>query len=531
MLETILLVAGLGLIAYSLLKLGTINYGYFQEKGVKFLKPLPFIGNNRWMFLRQAVTDMLRDAYYTFPKEKIIGMFDFQTPIFFVRDPQLVKQITVKDFDHFVDRRAFINPDDDEVFGHVLLVMKGQRWRDMRSSLSPAFTGSKMRLMFDLVAACCKQIVENFKEDYKKAGSEKSYDAKDILSRYTNDVIASCAFGLKVDSIKDPENDFYKTGQSFLSLGDPSILFKFLLMRFVPKIAKMFDINFVDIKRVRIFKKIIKDQMEIRQKNNIVRPDIINLLVQLRKGSVDAPTEEEPETEEIAAVENKQVENSKPKTSWTDEELIAQCFLFFLAGFETSSTFMQFLFYELTLNSDIQKKLIDEIDEFKEYLGDKPMNYENIQKMKYLDMVVSEGLRKWTPGFLADRVCVRDYKLTDSEGLEVIIEKGQIVQIPIYCFHYDPEYFPNPERFDPERFSDENKGTVDFNTYLPFGIGPRNCIGSRFALMEAKAILFYILSDFTLEVCEETPIPLELRRGVLAMIPTKKIRIAFKPRH
>lgn len=102
--------------------------------------------------------------------------------------------------------------------------------------------------------------------------------------------------------------------------------------------------------------------------------------------------------------------------------------------------------------------------------------------------------------------------------------------IPIYGFHHDPKYFPEPEKFDPERFSDENKGDIDPDTYLPFGIGPRNCIGSRFALMELKTIFYYLVLNFSLEVTEKTQIPLKFDKNPIGLKTERGIWVALKPR-
>lgn len=104
------------------------------------------------------------------------------------------------------------------------------------------------------------------------------------------------------------------------------------------------------------------------------------------------------------------------------------------------------------------------------------------------------------------------------------------VLIPIWSLHHDSRYFPEPEKFDPDRFSEDNRGTVDPNTYMPFGVGPRSCIGSRFALMEIKAIFYYILLNFSLEVTEKTQIPLQLEKHPLAVKPEKGVWVELKPR-
>lgn len=104
-----------------------------------------------------------------------------------------------------------------------------------------------------------------------------------------------------------------------------------------------------------------------------------------------------------------------------------------------------------------------------------------------------------------------------------------MILYPIYSIQHDEKYFPKPEKFDPERFSDENKHTIKPGTYVPFGIGPRNCIGSRFALMEIKVILFYLLLNFSLEPNEVTQIPLKMKRTIV-MTTEKGVNLELKPR-
>jgi cytochrome P450 family 9 len=128
-------------------------------------------------------------------------------------------------------------------------------------------------------------------------------------------------------------------------------------------------------------------------------------------------------------------------------------------------------------------------------------------------------------------VCVKDYQY-DYDGKKFTIEKGKFFMIPIHGFHHDPQYFPEPEKFDPERFSPENRHNIDPDTYLPFGVGPRNCIGSRFAIMEVKTIIYYLMVNFQLCPSEKTQIPLKLMKKPLAigMKTEKGIWVKMVPR-
>lgn len=90
---------------------------------------------------------------------RVVGIFDFTEPTILLRDPELVKKLVVKDFDSFQDHQSFVDENSDKLFGNSLLMMKGEKWRDMRATLSPAFTGSKMRSMFALVSDCAFKVV------------------------------------------------------------------------------------------------------------------------------------------------------------------------------------------------------------------------------------------------------------------------------------------------------------------------------------------------------------------------------------
>jgi len=99
----------------------------------------------------------------------------------------------------------------------------------------------------------------------------------------------------------------------------------------------------------------------------------------------------------------------------------------------------------------------------------------------------------------------------------------------MYSIHRDPKYYPNPKKFDPERFSDENKDSINSAAYFPFGLGPRNCIGSRFALMESKAIIFYMLSAFRIEKSPKTQDPIKLRSDSFNMKAEKGFWVNLSP--
>lgn len=189
----------------------------------------------------------------------------------------------------------------------------------------------------------------------------------------------------------------------------------------------------------------------------------------------------------------------------TNDEIASQAFLFFFAGFDTVSTCLSFLFYELALNPAIQKKLRDEIHEVSV-----KVTYEILLNLKYLDMVLNESLRKWPPTINTSRRVTKSFTIEPVKSGEtaLVLSEGLSVFIPIYGIHRDAKYFRDPEKFHPERFRDGNKHDVD--AFIPFGIGPRSCIGNRFALLEVKLLVFHILKNFEIVPVKKTPVPMVL---------------------
>uniref|UniRef100_A0A6M2DMD3 Putative cytochrome n=1 Tax=Xenopsylla cheopis TaxID=163159 RepID=A0A6M2DMD3_XENCH len=488
----------------------------FSKTIVPYLKPVPILGTT-WRNFLQLENQIFSygRAYTNFPDSRFAGFFEVLKPILLIRDPELVKQMGTKDFDHFMDHNFFIDETTDPLLGNMMIVMRGQKWKDMRATLSPAFTGSKMRNMFNLVYNSSQQMSSFLKEEITKNGPLTT-EVKSLFTKYSNDVIATCAFGLEVDSLKDPDNKFYKFGQIVTGFGGIEALLKFLGFNLCPSLMKALDINFLDKKTMKFFRGLVHETMSLRIKDNIIRPDMIHLLMQARKGTL---------RDEDSLISN-------PKRDWTEDELTAQALIFLIAGFDTSSTLLMFLAYELALNPGVQECLQEEVDAIMDNnKDDAKLTYEQLAKATYMDMVISETLRKWPPVVFLDRICLKDYDVEDNIGRKYTIKKGEGILFPVYHIQRDEKYFKDPEKFDPERFNEENKKDIKPYTYMPFGVGPRNCIGSRFALMETKALLFTILKSFSFKKCAKTEQPLQLSKRDFDLVPANGIWVQIEARH
>ncbi|XP_055631745.1 probable cytochrome P450 9f2 [Toxorhynchites rutilus septentrionalis] len=512
------------------------KHEYFLTKPVPCVKPSSFLLGSiaPLLFRKMDIASFLATLYKTFPGSKIIGFYDFLLPTYLICDADVIKQIAVKDFDHFMNHTASPsseqNDDRDSLFQNTLFALRGQKWKDMRVTLSPAFTGSKMRLMFELVRDCGKSMAAFVKAE-SVAGKRLQYEMKDIFTRYANDVIATVAFGIEVDSLRHPDNDFYTRCKKMINFQRLSVVCKIFLLRSVPSLAQKLKLQLADAEAAEYFKAVITDNMRQREANSIMRNDMIHMLMEVRKGALKHQMgEHQMKDAGFATAEESVLEDITRSRVWSENELLAQCFMFFLAGFETVSSCLSFTTYELAINPKIQHRMFEEVQETERTLKGSQLTYEVLQKMEYMDMVVSEALRLRPPVSISKRVCNKDYLYDVGDGTSFIIEKGHVLWIPMISVLRDPKYFPNPEKFDPERFGKDNRANIHTGAYLPFGIGPRNCIGSRLALMEVKCILYFLLKDFSIEPYEKTQIPLQMAKSLFTVGAEKGIWLEFKPR-
>jgi cytochrome P450 family 6 len=128
---------------------------------------------------------------------------------------------------------------------------------------------------------------------------------------------------------------------------------------------------------------------------------------------------------------------------------------------------------------------------------------------------------------MLNRECTKDYKIP---GTDVVLEKGMTTVIPVLALHHDPKYYPEPERFDPERFNEDEKAKRHHYVYLPFGEGPRICIGMRFGLMQTKVGLISILSKYQLNVSKKTAVPLVFDTKTVIMTTVGGMWLQIKKR-
>lgn len=294
----------------------------------------------------------MKEFYEEFKhKSPVHGLYLYLLePVFVITDLDLVKMVLIRDFDYFRNRGRYFTKDD--VLSNHLFSIEDEPWKTMRNNLTPTFTSGKMKTMFHTVLDISEQLV-----DFMRLQDE-IVEVKEVLAKFTTDVIGNVAFGLESNSFKDANSKFRKMGKKFFSM-DRKRQFKNLLILYFKTIAEKLKITITPKDVSDFFIGTIREAVDYRQKNNIERKDFLDLLLKVNNGG----------------------------KSLTLNEITAQCFIFWLGGFETSSTTAMFCLYFLSINPDTQDKLRNEIRKtLSKY--DNQITYDGMKEMSYLQMVI-----------------------------------------------------------------------------------------------------------------------------------------------
>ncbi|KAJ9594228.1 hypothetical protein L9F63_014388 [Diploptera punctata] len=483
----------------------TRNFKFWKRLGVPYVSPYPVVGSLKDVaFQKSAIGEFLKDIYSEYKGLRYVGFYSLDQPAIVARDLDLIRSVLVKDFNNYADHFVELDQDLDPLGSKGLFAMKGPKWRHMRMNLSPTFTSGKMKNMFSLVEQCGQQFAK-YLEETVALGS--TVDVKNATSKFTIDAICSCAFGIESNSLKNPNAEFPHQLKKTFEFDTLKSL-KASIAIFSPALLKVLRVKVFESSTYDFIRDAVWNTISYREKNGISRKDFLDILRELRK-----------------RVEN--LKSDDPLYKLEDDYYAAQAYSFFTAGFETSSSTMTFALYELALHPEIQNKLREEICQVLQKHNNQ-VTYEAIQDMKYLDMVVSETLRKYPVLPFLDRKSIKSQEIPAPSGEGTItIPAGTGIYIPLLGIHYDPKYYPEPQKFNPERFTDENKQSRPNYTHMPFGEGPRTCIGMRFGLMQTKTGLTHILSRYQVEPCKETQIPLEFDKKNFLLSSKVGINLKF----
>ncbi|KAK7074659.1 hypothetical protein SK128_004597 [Halocaridina rubra] len=403
--------------------------------------------------------------------EGICGVYEMLSPALMVTDPEIVKHIMIKDFDHFSDRRVLISPHEgDRIMNEMVFNENGDRWKQLRAIMTPTFSTGKMKAMYPLVEEKADAMVSLC---FREAKEKPVVDMKDAFSRFVMDTIATCAFGFESNSLVDKDALFTKKAGVFTDLSLASTL-KFTFCMASPTLFKLSKLRLYT-EDVDFFHDIVQKAIAARKEGQ-KRGDYLDLLLEAQKDNDNV--------------------NKSSKLVLDNTSIVAQSVLFIIAGYDTAASAMAFTSYLLAKNYDEQQHLRQELQELCDEHG--KLTYQSIMEAKYLNACLLETMRLYSPIVITERLCTKPYQIP---GTNVKLNVGDLVQFPIWSIHMDEQYWPEPKKFKPERFMPENKDSLTNYTHLPFGLGPRNCLAMRFALMESKLALakLVLAADLSVE--------------------------------
>ncbi|XP_016928886.3 probable cytochrome P450 6g2 [Drosophila suzukii] len=472
------------------------HYSYWRRMGVCEIKPKWIVGNLMGLLSMQNSPAEFISQLYNDPEaenEPFVGIHVFHKPALLLRDPDMVRNILVKDFGRFSNRYSSSDHKGDPLGSQNIFFLKNPGWKEVRLKLSPFFTGNRLKQMFPLIEEVGASLDAHLRQQPLHNERMRCFDleAKELCALFTTDVISTVAFGVKANSFTDPNGEFRRHGRSVFEFNLLRAA-EFILVFFLPRLVPFFGFKVVPSEATHFLRQTINYVMTEREKTGQKRNDLIDILIEFRRSTQEA---------KASGIQDQFV--------FEGDLLVAQAVLFFTAGFESSSSTMAFAMYELAKDADVQQRLREEIRDALVESGGQ-VTLKMIESLEFLQMILQEVLRMYPPLPFLDRECTsgRDYSLAPFHNF--VVPKGMPVYIPCYALHMDPQYFPQPRKFLPERFSPENRKLHTPYTYMPFGLGPHGCIGERFGFLQAKVGLVYLLRNHLITTTERTPHRMQL---------------------
>lgn len=337
-----------------------ISFNYWKSRNVPHDPPTIPHGNIKGMGVKCHQSVIWRELYHRYKgAAKFCGIYLFTRPVALLLDLDLIKCVLVRDFGHFNDRGIYYNEKDDPISAH-LGSLEGEKWRMLRAKLTPTFTSAKMKFMFPTIVGIGERLRDRLQHTIVKANDE--VEISELLRRYTTDVVGTCAFGIEFNCLNDENAEFYKFSRLITTEARHHVLVQAIITSY-RGLARKLGIRFFRDDVSAFFLNVVRETVEKREQNNIHRNDFMDLLIKLKN------------------------EESDEKKSITFNELAAQAFIFFLAGFETSSTTLTYCLYELALNPDVQVKARQEIQQaLQRHNGQ--FTYEAMMDMPFIDHVI-----------------------------------------------------------------------------------------------------------------------------------------------
>nr|XP_024217123.1 cytochrome P450 6j1-like [Halyomorpha halys]XP_024217124.1 cytochrome P450 6j1-like [Halyomorpha halys]XP_024217125.1 cytochrome P450 6j1-like [Halyomorpha halys]XP_024217126.1 cytochrome P450 6j1-like [Halyomorpha halys]XP_024217127.1 cytochrome P450 6j1-like [Halyomorpha halys] len=428
---------------FFLLLFQLIKKSLWSQLAIPEVRGLPIIGNLLPVVLKKKTYfEIIENIYKLGEGKDYIGFYNGTQPTLLIRNPDLVEIMFKEEAKNFEDRG--LCSDLTDPLSLNLFYLKGKQWKWTRSKLRPAFSNFRLKTVFDGIESCTVECQNSF-------GS--SVDIKEAMDQHTCNVIAKTVFCVQDNTgfVENSHKAFSLSGLSGIAV---------LLRIFIPHFALSVGIKTVPQESEAFYRNAIS-------RSTRVPGSFLDLMLSLK--------ETEPD--------------------FSDDLMVAQFFIFILAGFETTSTALTYALYLLSKNPEVQiKARLEAQNVFKEH----GKSMDSLKKLTYLECIINETLRLFPPVTGMFRLAEKPFKLPCG----TILPAGSGVSVSLYDLHRDPRFYKDPLNFIPERWEEPQK------VFYPFGLGPRLCIGMKFALLEMKIFLSSVILNYNIKLNSATVEPL-----------------------
>lgn len=368
------------------------------------------------------------------------------------RDAEIIKHLLRKNHRNY-NKSKIQTKFLSKYVGKGLLTSSGEYWLKQRRLIQPAFHKEKLQRLVAIMDKTIEKQLSNLPEN-------TNIDTYPIMNELAFHVVAKSLFNYSSD-----ENTMHRLQKIIETLQG-------FIIREIRQPHKQWWYNVSGLVKkhlvlVKESREIINKVIEERRNSDKEHDDLLDMLLKAKY--------------------------EDDGTSMTNEQLIDEILIFFVAGHETTANALTFTFQLIAKNPEVYQKVLAEIDAIDETLS--PM--EKIGKLSYVKNCVEESMRLYPPAWITDRVAIEG----DSFG-DYTVEKGTMIGISFYELHRNSAYWKHPNDFIPERFSDENRKEIT-NYYFPFGAGPRMCIGNNFAMYEMMLSVYQMLKKYNIKTNQQ----------------------------
>ncbi|XP_023235804.1 cytochrome P450 3A2-like [Centruroides sculpturatus] len=461
------------------------QFSCFIDLGIPGPKPNFFSGN-----MDDLITKGVAKCHIDWIKKygNVVGYFQGSIPILLVADLEFMKNFMVVNYKNASGREWFIEDAGVPMKTFrksAVAVVGGPYWKELRNIMSSTFTSRKLKGIIPILEKSITRLTNKIE---KKIENKEYVPMKTLFSEYAFDLTMSTMFGIDDDG-SEMYRKFYKDSKQLSNVPYNDIIVNFAL--YFPEFSTVFTLIREAKDKISYFLgrpscfgayKNSLSVLQLRKSNpQIQRDDFVQLLMN--------------------ATYDKQKENDKTcvmKKSLSTDEVVINMMNFVLASYESTTSTLTFALYMMAKYPEIQEKVRKELNSIN--TNEEEVKNSFLRGIPYLDQVINETLRYYT----IVRVLVTRTITGEIKWNSKTLPKNLVLQVAAYQLHHDPEYWENPETFDPDRFLPHNKQKLNPMIFQAFGYGPKNCIGMRFAYLSLRQIFTRLLTKYKFEICEET---------------------------